>query len=197
MHGCVVCVRELHGPHGRARLDMPRVSVAHRRRLMTDLGGGGAAGEHGDVLDPLRSRLDRVAHERERAPLALDHELLLVKRTCAGRARAERVGATGEREPGPRPTGCGLRWPAQQPGRPGRCGGFKRARAHQQTRWMRTGSASCCPSAACQQRGAGSRVRRQRRTRIAPATRTAGTSGRRAWSMTRASPASLRGRGRR
>ena len=57
--------------------------MAHRRRLMTDLGGGGAAGEHGDVLDPLRSRLDRVAHERERAPLALDHELLLVKRTCA------------------------------------------------------------------------------------------------------------------
>ena len=61
----------------------PRVSVAHRSRLMTDLGGGGAAGQHGDVLDPLCSRLDRVAHERERAPLALHHELLLVKRTCA------------------------------------------------------------------------------------------------------------------
>ena len=178
---------------------MPRVSVAHRRRLMTDLGGGGAAGEHGDVLDPLRSRLDRVAHERERAPLALDHELLLVKRTCkaahglsgwerresASPALVELAAACAGRRSSPA-------------GPPRQVWGVQaRARAHQQTRSMRTGSASCCPSAACRQRGAGSRARRQRRTRIAPATRTAGTSGRRAWSMTRASPASLRGRGRR
>ena len=128
----------------------PRVSVAHRRRLMTDLGGGGAAGEHGDVLDPLRSRLDRVAHERECAPLALHHELLLVERTCAaghglsGCEQQESASpalielAAACAGPGSSPAGQQPSRAAAQPGSTGRCGvSSARARTNKLDRCIR------------------------------------------------------------